>query len=218
MKISTRLFVVLALLLSSFSAYAATVVVRVGVVVQGNPNNYGPQNITIRPGDFVRWEWESGAHPTVADDGVSFPAFSVTAGNPVTYGPFNTLGTITYHCQPHAFQVNGVWQGMIGSITVSNAPLATLDSKAAAIGLNIYPNPSKGLVMLTVNQKASAETVYKLRLSNIIGREVRTFTLRPEAATTGMPLNLSDLPAGMYVYSLMLNDKVVATRRLVLQN
>ena len=218
MKISTRLFGAVALLLTSFSTYAATVVVKVGFTVAGNPNNYSPQNITIRPGDMVRWEWESGTHPTVADDGVSFTSFSVTAGNPVTHGPFNTLGTITYHCRPHAFQPTpgGPWVGMVGSITVTNAALASLDAKAAGVGLNIYPNPSKGLVMVTVNQKAGAD--YKLRLSNIIGREVRTFTLLPEAATSGMPLDLSDLPTGMYVYSLLLNDKVVATKRLVLQN
>ena len=84
------------------------------------------------------------------------------------------------------------------------------------MGLSVFPNPSKGLVTVTVNQKPGAE--YKLRLSNIIGREVRTFTLRPDDTSKGMPLNLSDLPSGMYVYSVLLNDKVVATKRLVLQN
>ncbi|WBA40416.1 T9SS type A sorting domain-containing protein [Hymenobacter canadensis] len=216
MKISTRFFGMVGLLLASLTGYAATVVVQVGGA--DGSNVFSPQNVTIRPGDQVRWEWVSGFHPSVADDGVSFAAFNVSANAPATRGPFTALGTITYHCQPHAFQATpgGPWQGMVGSITVSNAPLATLDSKAAAIGLSLYPNPSKGMVMLTVNQKPGAE--YKLRLSNIIGREVRTFTLRPEAATNGMPLNLSDLPAGMYVYSLLLHDKVVATKRLVLQN
>ena len=59
---------------------------------------------------------------------------------------------------------------------------------------------------------------YKLRLSNIIGREVRTVPVRPEAAEGGMTLNLADLPSGMYFYSLLQNDKVLSTKRLVLQN
>jgi hypothetical protein len=42
--------------------------------------------------------------------------------------------------------------------------------------------------------------------------------VRPEAADGGMNLNLSDLPAGMYFYSLVQNDKVLSTKRLLLQN
>lgn len=213
MKISTRFFGIVGLLLTSFTTYAATFVVRVGF--PSGQNQYSPQSIEINPGDKVRWEWVSGSHPTVADNGTAFPAFNVSAANPVNEVTFTALGVITYHCQPHAFLVDGVWRGMIGSINVRTGPLATLDSKAAAIGLDVFPNPSKGLVTVTVNQKPGAE--YKLRLSNIIGREVRTFTLQPDAAK-GMPLNLSDLPAGMYVYSVLLNDKVIATKRLVLQN
>jgi myo-inositol-hexaphosphate 3-phosphohydrolase len=105
---------------------------------------------------------------------------------------------------------------MIGSITVSNTPQSTLSSKAAGIALSVYPNPSKGLVVVTLNQKVDSN--YKLRLTNVLGREIRSFSLRTEASNTGMPLNLSDLPAGMYFYSLVQNDKVLSTKRFVLQN
>ncbi|WP_167856938.1 T9SS type A sorting domain-containing protein [Hymenobacter aquaticus] len=82
--------------------------------------------------------------------------------------------------------------------------------------LSVYPNPSKGLVMVTLEQKPAEN--YKLRFSNIIGREVRIITLRPELSQEGTAVNLSDLPAGVYFYSLLINDKVVSTKRLVLQN
>ncbi len=205
-------------MLASFSTYAATVVVRVGVTVGSDPNNFSPQNVIIRPGDEVRWEWVSGSHPSVADDGVSFAPFNAGENAPATRGPFTALGTITYHCQPHSFQATagGPWQGMVGSITVSNAPQASLNTKTAGVALDVYPNPSKGLVVVTLNQKVGPE--YKLRLTNILGRELRSFALRPDASNTGMPLNLSDLPAGMYFYSLVLNDKVISTKRFVLQN
>jgi hypothetical protein len=72
------------------------------------------------------------------------------------------------------------------------------------------------MVMVSLSQPPGPD--YKLRLSNIIGREVRTLPLRPDLATTGIAMNLSDLPAGMYFYSLVVNDKVVSTKRLVLQN
>ncbi|UOQ72315.1 T9SS type A sorting domain-containing protein [Hymenobacter cellulosilyticus] len=58
---------------------------------------------------------------------------------------------------------------------------------------------------------------YKLRFSNIIGREVRMISLKPEIEAEGMQINLSDLPAGVYFYSLLVNDKVVSTKRLILQ-
>lgn len=82
--------------------------------------------------------------------------------------------------------------------------------------LSLYPNPARGMVMISITQKAGQE--YKLRLSNILGREVRTVSLQSFPGELSMPVNLSDLPAGMYFYSLLMNEKVVSTKRLVLQN
>lgn len=72
------------------------------------------------------------------------------------------------------------------------------------------------MVVVSLSQAPGSD--YKFRLSNIIGREVRSLPLRPELPSTGIAMNLSDLPAGMYFYSLVVNDKVVSTKRLVLQN
>lgn len=82
--------------------------------------------------------------------------------------------------------------------------------------LSVYPNPARGLVMVSVTQKIGQD--YKLRLSNILGREVRTMALQTTPGAMAMPVNLSDLPSGMYFYSLLVNEKVVSTKRLVLQN
>ncbi|QJX45980.1 T9SS type A sorting domain-containing protein [Hymenobacter taeanensis] len=101
----------------------------------------------------------------------------------------------------------------------TQAPTVAVPSSAArglAPTLSVYPNPARGLVTVSLGQKFTAD--YKLRLNNIIGREVRTVSLRPEAADGGMALNLSDLPPGMYFYSLVLDNKVMSTKRLVLQN
>ena len=80
----------------------------------------------------------------------------------------------------------------------------------------MYPNPSRGQVTVQFNQKAGAD--YKLRLSNIIGQEIRTVALRPELTAAGLPLDLSDLHSGVYFYSLLVDGKVTSTKRLVLQN
>ncbi|SHK37783.1 T9SS type A sorting domain-containing protein [Hymenobacter psychrotolerans] len=211
MKISTRIFGVLAILLAQLSALAATVTVEVG------DGFYRPAAITIRPGDEVRWvNVGTQTHATVSDNG----AWSTFAIGPAAFTasiPFSKAGTFSYHCPANASFSGEKWTGMTGVITVSNAPQATLDAKAANVSLTLYPNPSKGMVTVTLGSKA-APGDYKLRLNNIIGREVRTIALRPEAVSAGVPINLSDLPAGMYLYSLLHNDKVVATKRLVLQN
>ncbi|MBX0291044.1 T9SS type A sorting domain-containing protein [Hymenobacter sp. HSC-4F20] len=104
-----------------------------------------------------------------------------------------------------------------GAPTPTTSLSSSVAAKMLAPALSVYPNPSRGLITVSVGQKLSWGD-YKLRLSNIIGREVRSVLLRPEAADGGMSLNLSDLPPGMYFYSLVQNDKVVSTKRLVLQN
>ncbi|HEX8349327.1 MAG TPA: T9SS type A sorting domain-containing protein [Hymenobacter sp.] len=98
------------------------------------------------------------------------------------------------------------------------SPAQEVRATTATPTLSVYPNPAKGMVTVSLSQKLGLGQDYKLRLSNIIGREVRTTVLRPEFNTNSMAMNLSDLPAGMYFYSLLLNDKIVSTKRLVLQN
>lgn len=95
------------------------------------------------------------------------------------------------------------------------ATLATYHPAQAAPTLTVFPNPSRG--QLTVQLTGLAGQEYKLRLANILGREVRLLALRPEQASEGLAVDLTGLPAGMYFYSLLLNDKIVATKRLTLQ-
>ena len=90
------------------------------------------------------------------------------------------------------------------------------DANLAAATLNVFPNPSQGRVTVKLEQKSGID--YKLRLSNIIGQEVRTIALKPELTAAGLPLDLSDLRTGVYFYSLLVDGKVASTKRLVLQN
>jgi len=99
-----------------------------------------------------------------------------------------------------------------------NNKIQEVRTSVATPTLSVYPNPAKGMVTVSLNQRIGLGQDYKLRLSNIIGREVRTTLLRPEDSVSSIAMNLSDLPAGMYFYSLLVNDKIVSTKRLVLQN
>ena len=109
-------------------------------------------------------------------------------------------------------------------------PLATADMAPAAwsrLGLgsyswgqtptpalSVYPNPARGQTTVQVSGPGGAG--YQLRLSNVLGSEVRRLLVRPEnsPAEGGVSLDLSSLPPGLYFCSLLVNDKTMVTQRL----
>lgn len=213
MKLFTRILILVAGLLVSWQASATTFTVLVG---PNGSNSYSPASLPIFVGDQVRFEWVSGFHPTESESTpAAWATFAPSAASPVTTITFNTPGTYKYHCTVHATLVGSQWIGMTGQITVSGRPTATANGASAAPALNLFPNPNRGQATLQFAAKPGQD--YKLRISNLIGREVRTLALKPELGADGLPVDLSNLPAGMYFYSLLVNDKVVSTKRLTLQ-
>lgn len=205
MGISTKLVPLVVGLLSVFSASAARVVVT---VAPGGNLVYAPATVPIHPGDEVEFKGGSAVHPTMSDSSPQAWATFTDASKVIV---FTTVGTFPYHCPNHGVAGGG---GMAGVINVTLAPLATAAPAPASL-LNIFPNPSRGVVSIKLSeQRVSAD--YKLRLRNIIGQEVRTVALRPELSAS-QTLDLSDLPAGLYLYSLLVDNKAVLTKRLTLQ-
>ncbi len=81
--------------------------------------------------------------------------------------------------------------------------------------LTAYPNPSKGRFTISLTQTSG--DVYKIKISNTIGKVIQTITLGDHANAADISIDLSDRPAGIYFYSLLVNDKMVETKRLILQ-
>lgn len=212
MKLFTQVLIALAGWLVALQASATTFTVLVGQ----NGDNYDPVTTRIVVGDQVRFQWVSGLHPTESDDTPqAWATFTPSASNAVVTLPaFTRPGTYNYHCTVHAFQSGGQWIGMKGVIIVTPRPTA-VGTAATAPVLNLFPNPTRGQATLQFAAKSGQD--YKLRISNLIGREVRTLALKPEMGADGLPIDLNGLPAGMYFYSLLVNDKVVSTKRLTLQ-
>ena len=215
MKLSTRFFTAALLVVASLApALAADITILVGDnFYRGPGNTTGNSDArTINVGDRVVFSYAGrSSHPTASDNGawVTFPMDAANTTRILTL----PAGTYPYHCTAHG--APGI--GQFGRITVQPAtPTATLDARAAGIEVSVYPNPSRGQV--TVQLKGKTGTDYKLRLSNIIGQEVRTIALKPELTTAGLPIDLSELHAGVYFYSLLVDGRVATTKRLVLQN
>ncbi|RTQ49170.1 T9SS type A sorting domain-containing protein [Hymenobacter gummosus] len=215
MKLFTRLFTAASLVLVQTAAWAAMVTVQV------RNNDYVPQTVNIRPGDVVRFQWIEGTHPTVSDSSpAAFQPFTPSSAQPTQDVTFNTAGVFDYHCTAHGVAGTGgqIGLGMAGRVNVTPATPVQEATKLAASLLNVYPNPSRdGRVTVALGELKTGQA-YKLRVTNIIGREVQALTLRPEALTTGQPLDMSALPAGLYFCTLLSNDKVLATKRVTLQN
>jgi plastocyanin len=218
MKLFTRSFATLAMLVMSLvTAFAANITIQVGDnFYRGPGNTTGSADIrTITVGDVVTWTYVGqSSHPTMSDSSpAAWALFQMNASSTTFSRTFNTVGTFPYHCTAHG----GVGFGQYGVLTVQAAsPTATLDSRTAGIEVSVYPNPSHGQVTVKLDQKPGQD--YKLRLSNIIGQEIRTIALKPELTAAGLPLDLSDLRTGVYFYSLLVDGKVATTKRLVLQN
>lgn len=209
MKLFTRLFAAAALLALQLPAWAATFTVQV------LNNEYSPQIVNIAPGDVVRFQWVEGVHPTVSESTpAAFPSFTPTAAAPTRDVTFTTAGTYDYYCSAHGAPGRiGMW----GSVRVSSATPVQEATRQAAALLSVYPNPVRGQAVLTMPQLKSGPA-YRLRVTNIIGREVRSVALRPENLSSGQPIDFSALPAGLYICSVLSNDKVLATKRVTVQN
>jgi plastocyanin len=213
MLLSIRILFAAAITISALSANASTHTVSVG------NNFYSPANLSINVGDQVYFVWATGSHPTMSDSSpAAFAPFSMDINNRIRIITFNTVGTFPYHCMSHAYYSSGSnsYVGQVGTIVVNAIIPTSINSGVLSATLKIYPNPSRGLVTVRFDQETGQD--YKLRLNNIIGEEIRTVALKPELTAAGLPLDLSDLPAGMYFYTLLADDKVVATKRLVLHN
>lgn len=86
-----------------------------GPTVTVKSNTFEPSTITIKVGQTVTWEWESGVHNVVSGTSCT-PDGKFTSGSPVsgaTYDHrFDEAGTFDYFCEPHCSQ------GMVGKVIV----------------------------------------------------------------------------------------------------
>lgn len=92
-----------------------------------------------------------------------------------------------------------------------------LDSQYTDIGTprlsNAYPNPSTGEVKIDYTTGKSQGQVATLRLYDFLGREVKTVSLKRSSGS--IMLDINNLQAGIYFYSLEVAGRIVATKRLI---
>ncbi|MFC3476735.1 halocyanin domain-containing protein [Halobacterium litoreum] len=94
------------------------VTVTVGSEANGGPYGFGPAAIRVDPGTKVVWEWKSGTHNVVADDGSYESAMKGEQG--FTFSQtFDSEGVSKYYCNPHKAM------GMKGAVVVGDVEVDT---------------------------------------------------------------------------------------------
>ncbi|PYI70260.1 MAG: hypothetical protein DMF02_09365, partial [Verrucomicrobia bacterium] len=164
------------------AARAATVTVMVG------PNCFcfSPSEVTISPGDTVRWTWSSGGHSTTSGNPCTpnglWDSGILNQGAMFTH-TFNSVGSFPYFCSPHCSE------GMTGMVTVVNAsptPTATPP-----------PSPTPGAVLGNISTRSFVQTGDNVMIGGFIvqGSGTKRVIIRaigPELGQFGVPDPLQD--------------------------
>ena len=75
-----------------------------------------------------------------------------------------------------------------------------------------YPNPANSKVTVSFNTNEDAEIIFY----NIVGEQVKKISVN--AGVSNIEIETSDLPAGTYFYSMVSNNNVTKTKRLVIKH
>ncbi|MBC7447287.1 MAG: T9SS type A sorting domain-containing protein [Hymenobacteraceae bacterium] len=213
MRFLTRQLAVFGTALSLLASGGAHAQATINVSV--SDNRYSPINVTAAPGDNIVFTYNGqSSHPTVSDN-AAFATFPMNSSNRTRTITLNAAGVYGYHCQLHG----SAGSGMFGTITIQ--PLGTRAEATPPTSFTTFPNPVSATrdERVTVSFSQRAGTDGKLRLLNVIGRVVRETTVHQagETGETRLSLDVADLPAGIYFTSLVLGERVVETRRLIVQ-
>ena len=146
----------------------------------------GVADLTVEPGDTVRWTWGDAFPHTVtnlAGSQETFDSGTLTgAGQTFSY-TFTMVGVNSYQCNIHPGSMNGV-------ITVQQ--LIGIDEKFR-ININLYPNPA--------SEKLTVTSLYELesyKIYDVLGKLVS------QGAANGniTDIDVSSLQTGLYFVNL----------------
>ena len=161
---------------------------------------FSPSDVTIRPGDKVRWTWAEDFHSTTSgtpgmpnglwDSGV------LIQGAVFTH-TFTSLGTFQYYCTPH-----GACCGMVGTVRVvaetptpTPRPTATATPRPSATATprpTATPSPAPTATLSNISTRSFVQTGDNVMIGGFIvdGSQPKTVIIRaigPELTQFGVP-------------------------------
>ena len=120
----------------------------------------------------------------------------------------------TYYWRVRALQ-GGIGQAWSETWTfTTQQSVSTGTTLAANTGLHLFPNPTDGAVTLALNSPAGQQA--QIRLLDLTGKSVRSFGVQQLAAGQNtMQLQLNELPTGIYLLQVQLENKTMMERLVV---
>ncbi len=80
---------------------------------------------------------------------------------------------------------------------------------------NASPNPASSLFSINYSVSDFSQKT-KLVIYNVLGKEVKQIVLKDKIGTA--KINADEIPSGIYFYSLLADDKVISTKKLVISH
>ena len=125
-----------------------------------------------------------------------------TSGNQVT-NPAQPISMI------NGFPVNG---NKMATITFTLKSVLSIDDFNSVDSINIYPNPSRGIISITNTINLNTIEVY-----NVLGNLVKQVNLENNYNINKFNLNLTDLNSGIYITKLIDNQGKSKTQKLIIE-
>ena len=135
---------------------------------------------------------------TIAADGFVLYFFNA---NVTATGTLSTQATIT----------NGASASVNLNASPSSARLGT-EENTIQMSMNVAPNPSQGMVQVTVN--LSEASTLSLRLTDLMGREMSVQHFEAVENNHTAKINLAQYQAGMYLLTAEANGKMISKKVL----
>ncbi len=96
-----------------------------------------------------------------------------------------------------------------------NAVTGVKNNSMSEVSLNAYPNPASDNVTIAYQLPQGNMAPAYLVVKNLIGKTVMTVPM-PQASEK-MMINVSDLTAGVYFYSIEQNSRALMTKKMIVK-
>ncbi|MEW6469123.1 MAG: T9SS type A sorting domain-containing protein [Bacteroidota bacterium] len=153
-----------------------------------------------------------------------FPPFVDVSTEAVTLAPNATYDLSSCHYRPFGnIGTTTIRYVVYDSLNVNDSAWFVINWHVTAVGIDeanavnatvsAYPNPANASAVISYDLSGPVKTA-SIRLYNMLGSEVKEVRLNGnEGAIT---LNTAELLPGIYFYSIIVNEKVIATRKLTI--
>jgi hypothetical protein len=156
----------------------------------------GSVNLLANSGINLTYQWKKGGGNISGATDQIFTAIST--------GTYKVVVTIS----------NGCSKSSTGT-TVTKSCRQSSNDEAAFPTLSVYPNPSDGQFMIDLSIPTDEDQVATIQLMNTIGQII--YEQKIAVINWGFPqeVQLMDVPDGLYMVKVVVNDKV-STKQLVI--